>query len=67
VSEGPFDDKPAPVNRCPPITLDGERAMAYLEFAGAAAELEGKFGAYQQAQEKYRVALAKFTKLAVGG
>jgi hypothetical protein len=51
----------------PPTVLSGDLQAAYLEFCHWARELEGKFKAHQTAQEQYRVALAKFTKLATGG
>lgn len=63
--EGPFDDKaslPMPHS----TMLIGDIAVAYEEFKQAAASLESKHKAYTEAQERYRSALGRFTRLSVG-
>lgn len=50
-----------------PVTLTGDLAQYYEEFRQAAADLEGKFKAHEDAKQRYQRALAIFSKLAVGG
>lgn len=49
-----------------PVTLTGDLARFYEEFRLSAADLEGKFKAHQDAEQRYRKALAVFSKLACG-
>lgn len=58
-AEDPLDPGPQSVSLVGPV------ATAYLEFRLAAAGLEGSQRAFQAAQERYRVALGRFSSLAV--
>lgn len=46
------------------VLLTGEQAVAYQEFAAAAQQLEGLFKQYNEAKERYNVALAKLSRTA---
>lgn len=61
-----LEDIMQPLPQPAPVTLEGELAIAYQEFREAATNLEGKFKAHQEAEQRYRKALAIFSKLSTG-
>jgi hypothetical protein len=63
----PLPDAPSGPQPGPPTVLTGEIQAAYHDFCYWAKQLEGLFRQHQTAQEQYRMALAKFSKLATGG
>jgi len=47
------------------VVLDRVLAAAFQEWRAAAADLDGRFAAYERARQRHSVALAKWMRLAM--